>query len=323
MSVPNAAPQQTKSKVSLGNVVKGKQEVPYRIALYAPEGVGKSTFAANAPKPIFIAAEDGTFHLDVERIAFDDKGRTKPETWGEVIDAVRELQTAKHDYKTVVIDTVDAVEPLIARVIIEAANSPKIKTLEDFGFGKGPAAALEYWRVLLQGLEALYAKGMNVILIAHAQVKRFNSPEVALEPFDRYQLKLAPTAAALIREWCHTVMFANHEILTSEDNGRAKGVSTGARLMHTVHAAAWDAKNRYGLPEKLSLSWDEFDRSAKTGREKMKTSLAAEIKALAETANVELKAQALGALERAGDDADKLAQLLDWLKTKVVTTNPQ
>jgi hypothetical protein len=317
MSVPNVVPQQAKSRMALGSVIKGKQEVPYRVGLYSPEGVGKSTFAANAPKPIFIAAEDGTFHLDVERFP-------KPHSWGDVKDAVRELLTQPHEYQTVVVDTVDAVEPLIAQYVIEQANNPKIKTLEDFGYGRGPAAALEYWRVLLNDLERLYSeKRMNVILLAHSQVKRFNSPEVALEPFDRYQMKLAPTASALIREWCHTVIFANHEVLTSETDGRVKGVSTGARVMHATHTAAWDAKNRYGLPDKLPLSWDEFDRAAKTGREKMKTSLAAEIKALAETANAELKTQALGALARAGDDADKLAQLLDWLKTKVVTTNPQ
>ncbi|MGH8523791.1 MAG: ATP-binding protein, partial [Gammaproteobacteria bacterium] len=232
--------------------MKGKQAQPLRIVLHGTEGVGKTTFAASAPSPIFIGAEDGTSQLDVVRFQ-------SPETWQEILDAVRELETAKHEYKTLVLDTVDWAEPMLWEHICKRDGFANV---EAYGYGKGYQAALDEWRVFLGALERMRkARGMHIILVAHSWIKPFKNPEG--EDFDRYELKLNPKASGKIKEWADAVLFANHETFATEDKKtkRIKGVSTGARLLYTQRTAAFDAKNRHSLPESLPLSWEEFEQA--------------------------------------------------------------
>src|SRR5438552_5910771 len=102
---PAQAPLPKPSRMTLASVVRGRQARPRRILLHGVEGVGKSTFGANAEHPIFVGPEDGTSHLDVPRFP-------TPETWTEVLEAIDTLRTGTHDYQHLVLDTLDWLEPL-------------------------------------------------------------------------------------------------------------------------------------------------------------------------------------------------------------------
>ena len=218
--------------------------------MYGVEGIGKSTFAAGAPNPIFICTEDGLGSLAVEHFPLAT-------SVDDVLSAVGSLYSDKHDFKTVALDSVDWLENLIWKEI-EAKYDPK-----ELAYGKGAVIAAERWREVLNGLNALRnEKGMSVILIAHCTIKRFDSPET--EPFDRYQPKLQDRANALIREWCDAVLFANYKTIVKKDDVGfnktvARGISTGERLLFTAERPAYMAKNRYGLPESIPLSWEAFE----------------------------------------------------------------
>ena len=96
----------TGPRMSLAAVTSTRQPSrPLRIALFGVPGVGKTTFAAQAPAPIFLCAEDGAGFLDAQ--AFP-----KPSSWGDVLEAVQELMHGEHSFKTLVIDTLDALEAL-------------------------------------------------------------------------------------------------------------------------------------------------------------------------------------------------------------------
>lgn len=298
--------------MSLSAVTHGKVKEPYALVLYGVHGVGKSTFGAGAPKPIFLPCENGSGELDVARFP-------QPKSWEDIRSALRALLTEKHDYKTLVIDTLDAAEPLCWRVVMEADTKFQPKSIEEVGggYGKGAAAALNLWRALLADLDSLREKGMNIVLIGHSQVKKFKSPDLTIEPFDRYEMRLAPSAAALIAAWPKAVLFANYEMMSTEKDGRVLGVSTGKRLLHTQHNAAWDAKNRYRLPEAIPLSWSEFEKAAGAGLATNNATLRSEVEALiAKAATKDLADQAAAALEKA-DSAEKMEKLLNWLKSKV------
>lgn len=308
-------PPAATSKMSLGSLVKGRLlDRPYRITLYAGEGLGKTTFASKAPSPIFIATEDGTGHLDVVRFP-------KPERWQDILDAVRVLTDEKHDHKTLVIDTLDHAEPLLWKHICERTGKDSIEEVGG-GYGKGFQAALDGWRDLLKAIEQLQAKtGMHVVMIAHSQIKTFKSPDQA--DFDRYTMKLNEKAAGLIKEWSEAVFFANHETVTHEDKRtkRVRGIDTGARLIHTQRRAAWDAKTRYPLPETLPLDWDEFDAAVKAQRPADPAVLTEEIQRKAKELGGKLEEQTLKAIERAKGDAVKLTQLNDWANAKLEERN--
>jgi hypothetical protein len=225
-----------------------------RVLLYGVEGIGKSTFAAGAPAPVFIPLEDGLGSLQVDHFPLATDV-------ADVLDALSSLYEDDHTFKTVVIDSLDWLENLIWRDV-EAKHDAK-----DLAYGKGAIIAADKWREILDGLTALRnEKGMVVILLAHVEIKRFDSPET--EPFDRYQPKLQARSSALIREWVDAVLFGNYKTVVKRDDVGfnktvARGVSTGERLLYTSERPAYQAKNRYGLPESLPLSWEAFESAIK------------------------------------------------------------
>ena len=301
-------PPRAPSRMTISSVLKGRREAPIRVLIFGIEGVGKSSFGADSPKPIFLGAEDGTAQLDVERFP-------TPETWQDVLDAVRVLETDTHDYRTLVIDTLDWAEPLLWKHICERDGKADI---EEYGYGKGYAAALDEWRVFLGALERLRkVKGMHIVLIAHSWIRPFKNPEG--EDFDRYELKLHAKAAGLIKEWADAVLFANHETLVAKDGKtkRTRGVDTGARLLFTERRAAYDAKNRYGLPPTLPLSWSDFEAAVQAHQPASAEALAAEVQRKATELGGDEGKAILAALERAAGDAQKLAYLNNRANAKL------
>lgn len=295
----------TMANMTLKSITTGKQQVPYRVVLYGPEGIGKSTFAAGAPAPVFLGEHGGTAHLDVARFP-------APEAWGDVFAALNEL-AGEHQFKTLVIDPLDGLEPLVwAHVCAEGGK----KTIEDFGFGKGYVQAQAEFQRFLDALNMLsHAKGMNIIILAHSHVRAFRNPQG--EDYDTYELKMHNKSAAIVRGWPDAVLFANYETFTRELDGRIKAVGDGSRIVHTEARPAFHAKNRYGLPFTLPLSWEDFDAAAKAGAPEAVAKLQKEIKAAIELLTNGSVEQAKGHLERAGDDPAKLAKLLDWTMAKL------
>jgi hypothetical protein len=299
------------SRMSLTSVVKGKISQPLRLVLYGPPGIGKSTFASNAPSPIFIGAEKGTAELDIARFP-------QPEKWDEVLEAITTLGTIDNAYKTLVLDTVDWIEPLIhAHILAEESkgkSEAKIVTdIDSLGYGRGYNLAMTQWRKLLVYLERLCdVRGMNIILLGHSQIKSFKNPEG--EDFDRYEMKLHHKASGLIQEWADEVLFCNYETYAVETKGRVRGVSSGTRQIHTVRSAAFDAKNRHGLPETLPLEWSDYAAAVAKGEPAESAALQAAITELLESADAALKAKVIEAVTKAGDNPAKLTQILNRLR---------
>lgn len=236
--------------ISLNSISRtSRNSLPPRVVIHGDGGVGKSTFAASAYKPIFLPFEDGLDGIEVD--AFP-----RLASYQEAIDALAVLAQDEHDFGTVVVDSLDWLEPLVwAKVARDAGKN----SIEEIPYGKGYAEALPLWRTLLDGLNHLREqRGMAVILIAHSEVKRFEAPDS--EPFDRYQIKLHKGANAMVREWADVIGFAHHETaIKKENNGfstRTRGISTGRRLLRVVETPACVAKNRYGMPDTVPLEWN-------------------------------------------------------------------
>ena len=215
--------------------------------IYGVEGIGKTSFAAGAPAPIFILTEDGLGSLDVAHFPLC-------QSIDNVLSAIGALYEGPHDYQTVVIDSVDWADALLWQKIESSYDA------KELAYGKGAVIAAEKWREILDGLNALRnERGMSVLLLGHCQIKRFDSPET--EPYDRYQPKLGERSSALIREWADMVLFANYRVVVKKtdvgfNKEVSRGITTGERLIYTSEKPAYMAKNRYSLPESLPLSWD-------------------------------------------------------------------
>ncbi len=308
---PRPPAQPTASRMTLSAITRGRVQAPLRVLCYGVEGVGKSTLGADSPSPVFLGAEDGTAHLDVARLP-------QPETWRDVLDAVALLTRETHDFKTLVIDSLDWVEPLIHRFVCDEA---KVKSMEDVSYGKLYVAALEQWRLLINALDRLrVAKRMHVVMVAHALVKGFKNPEGP--DYERYQLKIHDKAAALLREWVDELLFARFETFSLKGKGemRAKGVSTGARVVQTIRAAAYDAKTRHGLRDGMPLSWEEIERGCMAGAEEALTQAqteAAEALAMVPEAD---RPKADAWVREVWGVRDRLAQRTNQLRAKYART---
>lgn len=230
-------------------ISKGIKKRAVRICMYAVEGCGKTTWASQFPDPLFIDTEDGSFELDVNRFP-------KPETWADLLGMVDAVIAGDAECKTLVIDTADRAEELLTKALLSESGKSSI---EDFGYGKGYVMVAErFTKDLLNRLDRVIAKGINVIITAHAVMRKVESPEDP--PYDHWELSLSRKVGPKIKEWTDILLFANYEITVVEDNGRNKAKGKAKRVMFANHSATYDAKNRFNLPDKMPLSFEPMKK---------------------------------------------------------------
>ena len=229
-------------------IQKGPRSVPVRAVIYGPEGIGKSTIASHFPSPLFLDVEDGTSQLDVARVACP--------TWDALVAAVKQLATNSHGAQTIVIDSADwAEKALIEHMLKQSGKS----SIEDYGFGKGYTILAEHWMRFLGLCDALVASGLHVVFTGHSAVKRMSPPDQT-DGYDRYELKLSKQVAPLLKEWSDLLLFCNFKVLVVEGtDGKIKAQGGRERVMYATHSAAWDAKNRFGLPDELPMEYDQIE----------------------------------------------------------------
>jgi hypothetical protein len=238
--------------ISLASLKTSTHLTPPAIIVHGVAGVGKTTFAAASDSPVAVCTEDGLGTLKLPHFPL-------ARSFEEVVEALAALHSEPHEHRTLVVDSLDWLEPLIWQ---HACKINNWSSIEEPGYGKGYIAALDLWRQYLDWINALREdRRMMVVQLAHTDIKRFDSPEH--EPYDRYVIKLHARAAALLQEHADIVLFANYRISTvKSDVGFNKKVTralgSGERVLYTAERPAFLAKNRYGLPDTLPLDWKAF-----------------------------------------------------------------
>ena len=229
------------------NIISGKRPRAVKLVITGSEGIGKSTLASKAPGVLFVDTEGGTDQLDVNRISGID-------SWEKLKKIPQEILDNPGCCQTLVIDTADWAEAMCIRFI---CNQNRVNGLESFGYGKGYTYLYEEFNSFLSELNRLICAGINVIIIAHAKMKKQELPDEQ-GAFDRWELKLTKQVAPLVKEWGDAVLFCNYKTyVTSADSGSKKATG-GKRVIYTTHHPCWDAKNRFGLEEELPLDFESI-----------------------------------------------------------------
>jgi hypothetical protein len=230
-------------------ITKGKIGGAIKCCLYGPEGIGKSSLAAMFPNSVFIDTEGSTKYMDVARTP-------APSSWTMLLEQVKYFKQNPSMCDSLVIDTADWTEQLCISHICSTYNKTGI---EDFGYGKGYVYLEEEFGRLLNALSDLIGAGINVVMTAHAYMRKFEQPD-EMGAYDRWEFKLEKKTAPLVKEWADMVLFVNYKTwaVSTGDNGKGpKKAQGGKRVIYTQHHPCWDAKNRHGLPEELSFNSPE------------------------------------------------------------------
>lgn len=231
------------------NVTSGIVARPVKCCVYGVEGIGKSTFASKFPDPLFFDLDKGTARLNVKRV-------TDIQSWPQLMQSVEEVWKDPGLCRTLVIDTADAAE----RLCISHICAKKEKSgIEDFSYGSGYSYLVEEFARFLLNLETCVTQGINVVILAHAVLKTITMPE-EMGQYDHWELKLSTKTtnkvAPLVKEWADMLFFANYETILVEDGKlKKKKAMGGKRMMWTSHTTFADAKNRFGLPEKMPFDY--------------------------------------------------------------------
>lgn len=234
-------------------IIKGKIPCAKKVVVYGPEGIGKSTFASRFPDPVFIDTEGSTNDMDIARFE-------KPTSWQMLMEQLRYVKQNPSVCKTLVIDTADWAEQMCVEDL--CARNGK-KGIEDFGYGNGYVYAKEEFGRFLNFLSELVDAGVNVVLTAHAQIRKFEQPD-EMGAYDRYELKLGKKTQSqtspLVKEWADMLLFCNYKTISVavDDKGKKNKAQGGRRVMYTSHHPCWDAKNRYGLPEEVPFEYESI-----------------------------------------------------------------
>lgn len=247
-------------------ITRGRIHSAQKVVIYGPEGIGKSTFASRFPDPLFIDTEGSTKLLDVARLP-------APQSWQDVLDEVNYVANNPNCCKTLVIDTADWAEQQAVSAICQRAKKSGI---EDFGYGKGYTYVAEEFQGMLRQLDKLIDRGINVVITAHAKMRKFEQPD-EMGAYDRWELKLSKQSAPLLKEWADMVLFANYKTYTVRTEDKKVKAQGGERTMYTSHHPCWDAKNRHGLPDEVPFTYESI-RAAIEGEAESSEDVATENK---------------------------------------------
>ncbi|WP_419877703.1 ATP-binding protein [Brevibacillus centrosporus] len=231
-------------------VISGKVEKAKKVVLYGPEGIGKSSLAGQFPRPVFIDTEGSTTEMNVDRLP-------KPTSWTMLKQQVEWVKQQVGRFGTLVIDTIDWAEMLCVESVCVQHGK---KGIEDFGYGNGYVYTKEEFGRFLNLLSDVIEVGIHVVLVAHAQIVKFEQPD-EMGAYDRYQLKLgkktSSQTAPLVKEWADMVLFINYKTFSvaADAKGTKHKGQGGVRTVYATHHPAWDAKNRHGLPDEFPLDY--------------------------------------------------------------------
>ncbi|RUM98996.1 ATP-binding protein [Pseudaminobacter arsenicus] len=233
--------------ISLSSLRSSKSTNPPITLLYGVDGIGKTSLAAEWPDPLYLPTEGERPPSDVEMAT--------PGTIGSLDDLFNvfgELLESKHDFKSIVIDSLDGLEPLVWRATCARLG---VNSIEEPGYGRGYVEADTEWNDFLGGVAALSQAGIYVVQLAHPEIVRFDSP--ITDPYSRYGIKMHKRAAALLRERADVVGFLNYRISIKEKEvarqtkiAHAEGGKE--RQIHLNEGAGFVAKNRFGMPDSIT-----------------------------------------------------------------------
>ena len=228
MLLPN---EKTRPSASMENQV---------ILLYGQSKIGKSTLASQFPGAIFASTEPGLKYLEAYQVEVNN--------WDTFIKMCSELEKEEHDFKTVVIDTIDLLYSFLTKKISRSAGVDDISDMKSFS--KGYRMANEGLHNTLAKLTNMTTKRghkMGLIMISHI-TQREDEGRVLWAP----TLSPSPTKR----------MQGMADIICCADVYRGEGGKVERILRLSSHPKFFGLGGRVPtLPEVTKLNYKDFEET--------------------------------------------------------------
>lgn len=227
-------------------ITRGRIQCGQKVIIYGPEGIGKTTLAAQFPNPVFIDTEGSTKNFDVARLPV-------PTSWEMLKQEAEYPLQNPGQIGSLIIDTADWAEKMCNKCVFQRADKTGI---EDFGYGKGYVYAAEEFGRLLDILDRVTSAGVHAIITAHSNLRKVEQPD-EMTSYDRWELKCSKQLSPMLKEWADMVLFCNYKtiVIKTDDKANKGKAQGGKRVMYATHHTCWDAKNRYGLPDEMPMDY--------------------------------------------------------------------
>lgn len=251
--------------------IKGKRPSPRRMVFMGTNHVGKSSLAAEATGVFFMDAENGLDDIDCERTPVL-----------ESIDDVFEWFVFVHEskHRWLAIDSIDWIEKLIRRKVVEEKEGATSFGDPCFDFGRGKKLCMPYWDRFMNWLRFLQTdNNMGIIIVSHSGVVDVKKPDV--ETYQRVEPRIDPEPRDMICDWATEVLYLDFRpMVRNVDEGfkRERSIAVNGemdRFIQTVPTAGVRAKNRLHLPDEIPFNspaetWELIAQYAKAAKPKRK-----------------------------------------------------
>lgn len=292
------------SKTNGVTISRGGSGLPSRTVFHGVEGIGKSSLGANFSAPIFsmTRGETGLLTLIDNGLVNPTDHFPEAHSWRELLHNVEHLIGADHPYKSYVLDTLNGAERLCLEYVVDAKFDGDTKAY--LAYGKGIQELLNEWVKFIALLDELRsAKRMSVLCLCHTRIKKYGNPEG--EDYDRFTPDMEEKVWGLTHKWADVVLFGNFLTTAKKERGSLKGKATGGdgRMIYTTRTAAFDAKNRVGLPPSIPMG-----RTGKEAWEALKTAMVAARKRAAAIQQAESENKSIDTVENIDNNGSAKAE---------------
>ena len=232
------------------NIISGRQSKAGRIVLHGAAGVGKTTLAASLGKALIVPTEEGSNHLDVDRLPLC-------KSYKQIVDSLKwtydNLKSGEIDHDVVVLDSIDWAEIMVEQDLE--------KEMFDQSYGKGAIEIGSRVGRLLRGLDAINGLGVKIVVIAHSEMKSVELAEGGA--YSRWQPKLSKRSNARLQEWSDAIGYCQVEVRVREENTgfskRGVGVGTGRRIVSFNPSPSYVAKVRTAADVPNAIDMSDLD----------------------------------------------------------------
>lgn len=237
----------------LDNIRHQSEPRALKVVIHGENGIGKTTFAAGAPKPLVLATEDGIGVLNVPSLRI----RSSDELQQALMELNQGFRSGQRPFHSIIIDSLDALEAMVWQKICQTGRKQNI---EDFGYGKGYVYALQKWAEIRDQVQSINDMGIHTIAIAQSNNKTNNDPVYG--SYNRTILRLHEKTAGLWRDWADIMGFATQRLtLKGDDKGAPRAIAMGDRVLEIGASPAYWSKNRFNMPPTLPLSWAAMEQN--------------------------------------------------------------